>query len=150
MSYFATLLSLISLVLGKSLGLGKFHWHNSNLKIEDSGWITIDFEYPFYLYIDGSAIRYRKYGSIIELCGIITTLETIGGSSTLHTICTMPSGYRPKNRLVQICQGSSSANWTLEVSTAGVVSFSRYTIGDSFSDTPDGVWLPFDILYMIP
>ena len=116
----------------------------------DSGWQTLTLGSDFAAYSTTTIPKYRKVGKVVEVCGVLKPTATITGSTTQYTIGTLPEGFRPTNSQVTIvCQGSGQAVWTLTITTAGVMTFSRYRSGDTLSDATTSAWLPFQATFTV-
>ena len=81
-------------------------------------------------------------GPFVELFGTVSPKASLA-SGAEKTITTIPSGYRPRKGIIQLCQGSKGNIWTLKIRTDGTVIFSRYRSGDSNTSCDTDVWLPF-------
>lgn len=117
-------------------------------KIEDTGWIDLEFSSDFENY-NGTASnnpKYRKIGKVVMLQGIATPVEKTPADSSQLELFTIPEEIRPSKVFYQLCQGTSSNKWLLTVNTDGKVTFSRYGTSDLTSANP-GNWLPFNIVY---
>ena len=128
-------------------------WYYTNTWGEwTGGWIypTIGSEFAVYS-SDGvsNAPSCRKEGRLVEVRGIVKPAVDIAGSNDMHTIFTVPEGYRPKDPIYAICQGSGSCIWLLRVNTSGTVDFSRYRSGGTSTTASAGTWLPFQVTYFI-
>ena len=116
------------------------------------GWIypTIGSEFEVYASDGvGSKPGCRKDGRVVEVRGIVKPTVDIAGSTDMHTIITLPVGYRPKSPVYTICQGSGNCIWLLRVNTNGTVDFSRYRNGDTTTTAAVGTWLPFQVTYLV-
>ena len=116
------------------------------------GWIypTIGSEFEVYA-SDGVGSRpgCRKDGRVVEVRGIVKPTVDIAGNTDMHTIITVPVGYRPNSPVYTICQGSGNCVWLLRVNTNGTVDFSRYRNGDTSITAAVGAWLPFQVTYLV-
>ena len=121
----------------------------SLLDIEDSGWIEVTFTADFKNYGTTNKCQYRKVGNVVTVCGAATPVSDIAGSNDQVTICTLPSGYRPKTMISAVCQGSGICTWQLQVSTAGGVTFSRYRDNSGLATATSGTWLPFYATFIV-
>lgn len=99
-------------------------------------------------YYSGQTVQILRSGNVVEIAGTITPKESIEGSATAVEIMTLPSGYEPKAGIISVQQGSGKNTWNLNIGTNGVVTFSRYGIGNYVVATP-GTWLPFHVTYLI-
>ena len=119
-------------------------------KLEDTGWIDLEFSSDFENY-NGTASnnpKYRKIGNIVMLQGVASPVEKTPTDTTQLELFTIPEEIRPSKIFYQICQGTGVNKWLLTVNTNGVVAFSRYGTTDWSSASP-GNWLPFNIVYFI-
>lgn len=116
------------------------------------GWIkpTIGSEFAVYA-SDGvsSTPACRKDGRIVEVRGIVKPAVDIPGGTDMHTIFTLPVGYRPSSPVYTVCQGSGNCTWLLRVNTNGTVDFSRYRNGDATLTASVGAWLPFQVTFIV-
>lgn len=115
------------------------------------GWIypTIGSEFVVYSSDGSSAPGCRKDGRIVEVRGIVKPAADIAGGNDMHTIFTVPVGYRPNSPIYTICQGSGNCTWLLRVNTSGTVDFSRYRNGDTSATATASTWLPFQVTYLV-
>lgn len=116
------------------------------------GWIypTIGSEFEVYASDGvGSKPCCRKDGRVVEVRGIVKPTVDIAGGTDMHTIMTVPVGYRPNSPIYTICQGSGNCTWLLRVNTSGTVDFSRYRNGDTTTTAAVGAWLPFQVTYLV-
>ncbi|WP_411335987.1 hypothetical protein [Ruminococcus gauvreauii] len=116
----------------------------------DTGWKTATLASEFVVYngSEGNAPQYRKIGGIVEIRAIVSPKTAIPGSTTGHTIFTLPSGYRPNKARYYVCQGSQKYTWLLCVNTNGTVTFARYGSGDGNITCPTNAWLNFNACFM--
>jgi uncharacterized repeat protein (TIGR02543 family) len=115
------------------------------------GWINATIGSEFAMYgtdVNANQPKYRKDGRIVEVRGAVTPVNDIATGDDMHTICTLPVGYRPSSPLYLICQGSGARIWLLRVNTDGTVSFSRYRNGEIREVATPGAWLPFHCTFL--
>lgn len=115
------------------------------------GWLYPTLTSEFEVYASdgvGSRPACRKEGNLVEVRGIVKPVADIAGSTDMHNIMTVPSGYRPNSPIYVICQGSSNCTWLLRVNTDGTVALSRYRNGGTTATASDGTWLPFQVTYI--
>lgn len=98
---------------------------------------------------DVTTIKLRRYGKVVSVTGMVKPKSTITGSDTEYTICTVPTGYRPSQPLVQLMQGSTQYKWCLKVNTSGTITFSRYSATTSYAQASTSTWLPFHVTWII-
>lgn len=115
------------------------------------GWNYPTLSSAFTLYNDSTAnqVRYRKDGRVVEVRGIVTPVSDIAGSTTSHTMFTLPVGYRPSLNVYAVCQGSQDATWLLGIGSNGVVTFSRYRDNTGFITAVNGNWLPIHATFIL-
>lgn len=116
------------------------------------GWIypTIGSEFEVYASDGvGSKPGCRKDGRVVEVRGIVKPTVDIAGGTDMHTIITLPVGYRPNSPIYTICQGSGNCTWLLRVNTSGTVDLSRYRNGETTATAAVGTWLPFQVTYLV-
>lgn len=114
------------------------------------GWIYPTLESAFAMYGTSEAdnkVRYRKDGRMVEVRGIVQPTADIPGSTTVHKIFTLPSGYRPTSPIYLVCQGSGNCSWLLRITSGGEVGFSRYRNGAETYTASAGAWLPFQVTF---
>ena len=117
----------------------------------DSGWLTIAPNSNFTNNVEGQNPTYRKVGNVVTLIGELhpASASVAINSADTYIAFQMPSGYRPKRRLVFVCQGSSLYRFCLRVETNGNVSISRYG-SNAYAPSIDGTeWLPFSVTYIV-
>lgn len=92
--------------------------------------------YPITLY---------RIGNMVQIYAIVSPQSEL--TDATHTICTLPSGYRPIDAVYDIKQGSGTSKWLLSIRTNGTVEASRY--GTTSSTTfPSGAWMPFSAVFI--
>lgn len=118
------------------------------------GWIYPTLASDFIMYGTSEADnkpRYRKDGRIVEVRGAVKPTVALpksdGTSTTIYTIFTLPTGYRPTSPIYVLCQGSGNNTWLLRVNTNGEVGFSRYRNGATAAAVDTGTWLPFQVTF---
>lgn len=115
------------------------------------GWVYPEIESEFVVYSsDGSSPPMcRKDGRTVEVRGIVKPKADIAGDTTMHTICTLPTGYRPSSPIYVVCQGSGNCTWLLRVNPDGSVAMSRYRNGGTNATASAGAWLPFQVTFLV-
>lgn len=121
--------------------------------IADSGWIEATLGSNFNLYSSSEPVRYRKIGNIVNIVGTVSPKSALTiNADNRFTIMTLPDGFRPKQIVSQICQGSTQYIWLLQISaTSGDVRLGRYrmTNASSYTNCPSGAWLPFNVVFEV-
>jgi len=85
----------------------------------------------------------------VNVHGIVKPTASITGSTTLYNIFTLPSGYRPSENIVTVCQGSGNCVWAMTVASSGACSFSRYRNENGLQNAGTSTWLPFNVTFMV-
>lgn len=132
-----------------------------NLKLNgvdyDSGWKTPSISSSLSVYGSDSynAIKYRKVGKVVDICGAVSPAST----STLAngdavTVFTLPQAYRPSYTRTYVCHGSGRDVFMVQVQSAGGVTISRYRSTTSTSNAyPTSVattnWLPISVTFTV-
>ena len=91
------------------------------------------------------AIMY-SFGPIVEVYGTVSPKSSLS-TGAVKQITTIPSGYRPKKGVIQLCQGSNHNVWDLTIRTDGKVMLSRYRDGNGSSTIPTNAWLTFHAMW---
>ena len=128
------------------------NWFNTKEEIDemiltDSGWQTCTLSSGYAVYTSGTTLRVRKVGKIVHATGVFKNNNTLSASSNVQ-FATLPSGYRPSQEQVKICQGSDAYKWLLRIKTDGAMTLSRYGTSSDASAS-SGRWLPYCITYMV-
>lgn len=132
-----------------------------NLKLNgvdyDSGWKTPSISSSLSVYGSDSynAIKYRKVGKVVDICGAVSPAST----STLAngdavTVFTLPQAYRPSYTRTYVCHGSGRDVFMVQVQSAGGVTISRYRSTTSTSNAyptsvPTTNWLPISVTFTV-
>ena len=89
-----------------------------------------------------------RFGNVVFMQGAAKPTSNKSASSSAVVFATIPNGFRPKNTVYYVCQGSGVNRWTLTVESNGNVGWSRYGTTSS-SEVPSGSWLVFSATWMI-
>ena len=89
-----------------------------------------------------------RFGNVCFMQGAAKPTSNKSASSSPVVFATIPNGFRPKNTVYYVCQGSGMNRWTLTVESNGNVGWSRYGTTSS-SAVPSGSWLVFSATWMI-
>lgn len=128
---------------------GSFTIKILNENDNDTGWIVPTLGSRFREYTSGWRPGYRKKNGIVQVVGAVQPTSTItyDEASTELTIFELPEGFRPYRNVVKICQGSVRCKWLFQARTNGIVSFSRYHVGDLYEQAGTNAWLPFEAMF---
>ncbi len=113
----------------------------------DSGWQTCTLKSGYAVYTSGTTLRVRKVGKMVQANGVFKNNSTLSASSNVQ-FATLPSGYRPSQEQVKVCQGSDMNRWLLRITADGAMTLSRYGTSSDASAS-SGRWLPYCITYMV-
>lgn len=90
----------------------------------------------------------RRYGKIVSLTGTIKNTSAITLNSSHVEAFTIPSGYRPSQEIVVVCQGSGANKYMMQIGTNGSCRIGRYGT-TSFGEAPANSWFPFHITWVM-
>lgn len=161
------------MALGDSLNFIKYYKdQNGNYKLEisaesdnlklngvdyDSRWKTPSISSSLSVYGSDSynAIKYRKVGKVVDICGAVSPAST----STLAngeavTVFTLPQAYRPSYTRTYVCHGSERDVFMVQVQSGGDVTISRYrSTTSTLNAYPTSVattnWLPISVTFTV-
>ena len=132
-----------------------------NLKLNgtdyDSGWKkpSISSSLSVYNSDSSNAIKYRKVGKIVDICGAVSPANgsTIANGDAV-TVFTLPQAYRPAYTRTYVCHGSGRDVFMVQVQSGGAVTISRYRSTTSTSNSyPTSVasttWLPISVSFIV-
>lgn len=111
--------------------------------------LTLDSAFQEYNGNDSYKPRYKAYGNIVTVRGVVSPKSEFTSSASLITMASgLPEALRPKIKLSFICQGSGFNRWQCIIGTDGTISMSRYGI-TAASDVPTSAWLTFCCTYIV-
>jgi hypothetical protein len=113
---------------------------------EDSGWITPTLSDGATHY-SGTPVRYRKKDGVIYVAGEVALSNA---TSSSYALFTLPSGYRPKNRVrcVNTASGKRISRWY--INTAGNVTLEWImNIADGSYATGEISWVSINVSFPI-
>lgn len=123
----------------------------TNFKNEfDSDWIITDnmtSDFAVYSDDESNMPHFKKYGKLVDVRGSVTPTREFT-EDVSYTIFNLPEGYRPKENINKLCQGSYKNKWLLSINADGNVNMSRYGV-DTWVNPTSGNWLPFQITFLI-
>ena len=90
----------------------------------------------------------RRFGKVVSLTGAITNTAATTINSTHVKVFTIPSGYRPSQDLIVLCQGSGANEFLLQVKNNGEVYVGRYGTS-SFGEIGKDSWFPFHATWVM-
>ena len=115
------------------------HTDKATISSFSSGWAS---------YGSGSNPTVRRYGKIVSLTGALKNTTAVTLNTTHVQAFTIPSGYRPSQDMIVVCQGSGANKYLLQVKTDGTVSIGRYGT-TSFIEASAGSWFPFHVTWVM-
>ena len=90
----------------------------------------------------------RRYGKVVTLTGALKNTSATTLNATHVKVFTIPSGYRPSQDMIIVCQGSGANKFIMQITTSGAVNFGRYGT-TSFSEVASGAWFPFHATWIM-
>ena len=106
----------------------------------DSGWIAATLNSPFANFTgsaDFGSVEYRKIGDIVNVQGLLDANSASDGS----TIFTLPSGYRPKKKLIFTVENGNTVTARIDIHPNGTV--------EAHAIANNGTWLNLSMTFMI-
>jgi len=113
----------------------------------DVYWEDLELNSACEAYASSTAPHYRRHGDVVTVIGDVKPTSEVAAGGTL-TIATLPAGCRPKQRLSMLCQGSTTAVWLLQITSAGVITASRYRTEAGTQAMATNTWLPFSVTFL--
>lgn len=94
-------------------------------------------------YTAGNVLRVRREGKMVSLTGT-WGVKTAGyiESGANRVFAQLPNGFRPKERVIVVMQGSSTTHYTMTIDTDGKVSASRCS-GNQIAN----YWMPISLTW---
>lgn len=105
-----------------------------------SGWVD---------YGTGTSPTVRRWGKVISLTGALKNSSAITLNTNHVKVFTLPSGFRPSQDVLVLCQGSGSNEFVMQVKANGEVYFGRYSNTTSFAEVSAGSWFPFHATWIV-
>ncbi len=113
----------------------------------DVYWEDLELNSACEAYSASTAPHYRRHGDVVTVIGDVKPTSEVAAGGTL-TIATLPAGCRPKQRISILCQGSTTAVWLLQITSAGVITASRYRTEAGTQAMATNTWLPFSVTFL--
>ena len=123
----------------------------NGVEISDSGWNTLTLASGWVAYETAQAPKYRKIGSLVELCGAVKPTAATTLDDNAVAFGTLPAGYRPNGNRHQLCQASGTRSWLLTVYPNGDAGAARLRAQNStsYQSAATTEWLTFHIMYFV-
>ena len=96
----------------------------------DSGWQEVTFKPGYSRYNDSTSVYIRRKGDLVELTGVWKSTSTKNASSSHVHFASIPDELKPTKAINTVCFGRSKYIYMLTVDTMGILSWSRYGMGN--------------------
>lgn len=96
----------------------------------------------------GNTPTVRRYGKVVSLTGAMTNTEAVTLNTTHVKVFTIPSGYRPSQDVLVLCQGSNYNEFVLQIKSNGEVFIGRYGTSAN-AQAGAGTWFPFHACWVM-
>lgn len=96
----------------------------------------------------GNTPTVRRYGKVVSLTGALTNTAAVTLNTTHVKVFTIPSGYRPSQDILVLCQGSNYNEFVLQVKSNGEVFIGRYGTSSN-TQASAGTWFPFHACWVM-
>ena len=120
-------------------GIQIAHTDVSTISSLSSGWAE---------YGSGTLPVVRRYGKVVSLTGAIKNTAAVTLNTTHVKVFTIPSGYRPSQDILVLCQGSGNNEYVMQIKTNGEVYFGRYGTSSNVQ-AGAGSWFPFHACWVM-
>lgn len=134
---------------------------NANNSLQNNGY-DLDYDTDVMTYESGwedyqtdSTPIVRRQGRVVYMRGIVKPTATTTLGTTSVKIGTIPTGYRPSELVYQLCQGSGTSIYFLQINSSGEVFIGRLRdVANSNGTYTDGTttaysWFPFSVSWII-
>ncbi len=117
-----------------------------NPNTTDTNWQIMTLASSTFAYYDNDhKLKIRKIGNVVYIRGAVKPTVEISSSAVIAII---PTGYRPSEQSVFVCQGGGMNRWDLRIENNGRMTIERYGTTTA-SAIPVDAWLPICISYSI-
>lgn len=90
----------------------------------------------------------RRYGKVVSLTGALKNTAAVTLNTSHVKVFTIPSGYRPSQDILVLCQGSGNNEYVMQIKTNGEVYFGRYGTSSNVQ-AGAGSWFPFHACWVM-
>lgn len=90
----------------------------------------------------------RRYGKVVSLTGALTNTASMTINTSHVKVFAIPSGYRPTQDVLVLCQGSGANEFVLQIKSNGDVMIGRYGTS-SFQAIDANQWFPFHACWVM-
>ena len=122
-------------------GIQLGHTEKTTVTSLSSGWAN-------YSDNTANAPQLRRYGKVVSLTGTLKNTAAITLNTSHTKVFTIPSGYRPSQDVLVMCQGSNANEFVMQVKTDGNVYFGRYGTS-TFVEAGVNSWFPFHACWVM-
>ena len=120
-------------------GIEVAHTDISTITSLSSGWSD---------YSTGTSPVVRRYGKVVSLTGALKNTTAVTLNTSHVKVFTIPSGYRPSQDILVLCQGSGNNEYVMQIKTSGEVYFGRYGTSSNV-EAGSGSWFPFHACWVM-
>lgn len=120
-------------------GIQIAHTDVSTISSLSSGWEN---------YGTGTSPVVRRYGKVVSLTGALKNSSAVTLNTSHVKVFTIPSGYRPSQDILVLCQGSGNNEYVMQIKTDGGVYFGRYGTSSNIQ-AGAGSWFPFHACWVM-
>lgn len=99
-------------------------------------------------YGTGTSPVVRRYGKVVSLTGALKNTAAVTLNTSHVKVFTIPSGYRPSQDILILCQGSGNNEYVMQIKTDGGVYFGRYGTSSNVQANA-GSWFPFHACWVM-
>ena len=122
-------------------GIQLGHTEKTTVTTLSSGWSNYNSN-------SANAPQLRRYGKVVSLTGTLTNTAAVTINTSHIKVFSIPSGYRPSQDVLVLCQGSGANEFVFQVKTNGDVYIGRYGT-TSFTEVAAGAWFPFHACWVM-
>lgn len=119
-----------------------------DLLLSDSGTQSCTISTGYSVYTSGTSLRVRKIGKNVLVNGVFKNNSQVTSTNNQIQFATLPSGYRPTNTQVKICQGSGVSRWLLRIYSNGQMTWERYGVSTNNTITSGSIY-EYSICFMV-
>jgi len=116
-----------------------------------TAWASVSYKTGYSDYSSSDAVKYRRVGDVVFVQGIATNAaeKTNTTDQDTHIVFTLPSGFRPSQRIQILTQFSNYTIGLITVKTNGNVSISRFRDGATGVNLVQGSWINLNFSFSI-
>lgn len=122
-------------------GIQLGHTEKATVTSLSSGWAN-------YSDNTANAPQLRRYGKVVSMTGCLKNTAAVTLNTSHTKVFTIPSGYRPSQDVLVVCQGSNANEYVMQVKTNGEVYFGRYGT-NTFVEAGTNSWFPFHACWVM-